>query len=383
MRLDDKPYSIEGVKMKRFGSPGMVARTWFVVVFFLGLSGLAGIAHSAALFGTATAAGDGVLQEYDHEFRWSLAHLPFDQRRLTVQYDTTFLTTFGNTGKQAVDAAFNTWKTQLANNAFMAGNRNMGNPVPNTKFDLESTAAHEIGHGLGLDHPEEGNLIMRNFEPKPDGFPWLNNTNVPPLGNEVMKGTLAQGVRRRDLTVDDWAGIKYLYDPFNEDPPVMPEPMLDPADEIPGIGELSFVIGVDTNVIDRAIVGTELGQNIDIFAVPFNVVFLQMNPEGPMGDTDNPGGQKVRRYFRGPQGELLALTVVHFSSRLGTDGPGIIDGTPDEVAQVPDGRIVAGEDIFFNTLMIPWHVVVPEPSTWLLLGSGLAGLAAWKRRKAA
>ena len=60
-----------------------------------------------------------------------------------------------------------------------------------------------------------------------------------------------------------------------------------------------------------------------------------------------------------------------------TNGNSIL-GPNDGIVDTPNVDVVVMDDFLYGEPQ-----VVPEPSTWLLLGSGLAGLAVWRRRKAA
>lgn len=57
--------------------------------------------------------------------------------------------------------------------------------------------------------------------------------------------------------------------------------------------------------------------------------------------------------------------------------------TGDFPFQLVYGECCGGPAVLQISLPLSNTPAVPEPSTWLLLGSGLAGLAAWKKRRAA
>lgn len=57
--------------------------------------------------------------------------------------------------------------------------------------------------------------------------------------------------------------------------------------------------------------------------------------------------------------------------------------TGDFPFQLVYGECCGGAAVLQISLPLSNTPAVPEPSTWLLLGSGLAGLAAWKKRRAA
>jgi len=267
-------------------------------------------------------------QLFGEEFRWSIS-------TVTYSIDDSFSAEFGDSGITALKNAFNTWDTVFGTPSTSAPS-STEIFIESTLYDLESIALHEIGHALGLTHPDQaGN---RNYD--------SSGVSITATGSEVMNSTIGVGELARELTSDELAGFNYLYDPENVN-------LLDG----PGVGDLDFV-----EVAATALEGPDQGANIDIFAMPGS------NP-----------------IFDGA-GNALAITLDSFVFNGASDGPGIISG---DALSFPE--VISGVDIYFNTsqqlgivsnpaAQAGAPVPSPEPGTLVLLGSGLAGLIGLRKR---
>jgi len=71
------------------------------------------------------------------------------------------------------------------------------------EFDIASIALHEIGHAIGLDHPDIADDLGKNYD--------SSGASIAATGLEVMNSTIVPGEISRVLTLDELDARDYLY----------------------------------------------------------------------------------------------------------------------------------------------------------------------------
>lgn len=140
----------------------------------------------------------------------------FDAGEITWKMSNDFLNTYNDPVLQdQVRLAFSEWQSASAMPSRRTAPRYTWtrNNGPQPFYDLKSIIVHEVGHGIGMQHPDASwsNLPTSNWN---RNYRYDSNGELyagPPPGNEIMKQYISNGEYERTVSRDEIYALDYAY----------------------------------------------------------------------------------------------------------------------------------------------------------------------------